>query len=418
MSTAEASVQQAVMVAERLLDPEQVMAAVPGRPGACLQGLAGTALLHARLSAVSPDFTAAARAHWSAAARAPGTSRAGIFSAPGGLAASLIIGQGYLTDPGPQLPATAKAVRWLSAQATRTSADWRDQLRHGTALPSWALYDVTTGLSGTGRILLAAIEAGHGEAEQGLAAALDTLTAMIATPRSRTRPGWWLPAAGHPSARGVPPSGVAETGTAHGISGPLALLSIAASAGWLVNGQTDAIKEATCWLLEWQEPGTRTWPPHVTGAELDSAQPSPAPGRRDAWCYGAAGIGRALILAGRALGSPRLTEAGESAHAALASRAPQHWDTEGPAICHGTSGVMQATASSSEPATTDLAASATTAAYNPRHAFAFQHLQAGTPSDDPGLLTGAAGIALALADHAQLVCPAIPTRWDALFLLS
>jgi len=216
MSTAEASAQQAVTVAERLLDPEQVMAAVPGRPGACLQGLAGTALLHARMSAVSPVFTAAARAHWSAAARAASTARPGIFAAPGGLAASLIIGQGYLTDPGPQLPATAKAVRWLSAKATQASTDWRERLRHGTALPSWALYDVITGLSGTGRILLAAIEADHGEAEQGLTAALDALTTMIAIPRSRTRPGWWLPAAGHPSAMGVPPSGVAETGIAHG----------------------------------------------------------------------------------------------------------------------------------------------------------------------------------------------------------
>jgi hypothetical protein len=417
MSTAEASAQQAVTVAERLLDPEQVMAAVPGRPGACLQGLAGTALLHARMSAVSPVFTAAARAHWSAAARTASTARPGIFAAPGGLAASLIIGQGYLTDPGPQLPATAKAVRWLSAQATQASTDWGERLRHGTAVPSWALYDVITGLSGTGRILLAAIDAGHGEAEQGLTAALDVLTTMIVIPRSRTRPGWWLPAEGHPSARGVPPSGVAETGIAHGIAGPLALLSITASAGWLVSGQADAIEAAARWLLEWQVPGTRAWPPHVTGAELDSAQPSPAPGRRDAWCYGAAGIGRALILAGRALGIPGLTEAGESAHAALASRAPQHWDTEGPAICHGTSGVMQSAASSRQAATADLAASATIDAYDPRHAFAFQHPQAGR-SDDPGLLTGAAGIALALADHAPLACPVISTRWDALLLLS
>jgi len=79
---------------------------------------------------------------------------------------------------------------------------------------------------------------------------------------------------------------------------------------------------------------------------------------------------------------------------------------------------MQSTASSSQAATADLAASATIAAYDPRHAFAFQHPQAGTRSDDPGLLTGAAGIALALADHARLACPVIPTRWDALLLLS
>jgi hypothetical protein len=332
------------------------------------------------------------------------------------MAASLIIGQGYLTDPEPQLPATAKAVRWLSAQATQASARWADQSQRGTAVPSWALYDVITGLSGTGRILLAAIEAGHSEAEQGLLAALTTLTAMITTPRSRTRPGWWLPAEGHPSTTGVPPTGVAETGLSHGISGPIALMSVAASAGWLVSGQADAIRAAAGWLLEWQEPATLTWPPYVTGAELDSAHPLPAPGRRDAWCFGVAGIGRALILAGHALSDPALTEAGESAHAALSRRPAQHWDTQGPTICHGTSGVLQSAAGHA--AVAGSAASATVAAYDPECAFAFQHLHGGTRSDDPGLLTGAAGTALALADHARLASPEPPTRWDAILLLS
>ncbi|MGH3278293.1 MAG: lanthionine synthetase LanC family protein, partial [Trebonia sp.] len=313
MSTADASAQLAITVAERLMDPERVLVAAPGRPRASLQGLAGTALLHARMSAVGPVFAEAARSHWAAAARVPGTTRPGIFAAPGGMAASLIIGQDYLADPEPQLTAAVKAVRWLSAQATQAAAIWRDQSRRGTAVPSWALYDVITGLSGTGRILLAAIDAGHSEAGEGLRAALETLTMMITTPRSGGRPGWWLPAEGHPSAGGVPPSGVAETGAAHGIAGPLALMSIAASAGWLASGQADAIRAAADWLLDWREAGALTWPPYVTGTELDSARSSPAPGRRDAWCYGAGGIGRALILAGHALADPALITAGESA---------------------------------------------------------------------------------------------------------
>lgn len=405
------------MVAERLLDAERIMAATPGRPGGCLQGLAGTALLHARMSAVSPIFANAAYAHWTAAARATSTAQPSIFDTPGGLAASLILGQGYLQDPSRQLPATVKAVRWLSAQATATSSAYRDQLRQGMASPTWALYDIITGLSGVGRILLAGLAAGNREAEQGLVAILDTLTTMIATPRSRSRPGWWLPAAGHPSARGVPPSGAAETGMAHGIAGPLALLSIAASAGWSVSGQADAIQAAASWLLAWQVPGTRSWPPRVTGAELDSGQPTSVPGRRDAWCYGAPGIGRALILAGRALGSPVLIEAGQSAQDMLARRAVQHWDIEGPAICHGTSGVLQSTTATS-PATAELAASATIAAHDPRYAFGFRQLQGGAPSDDPGLLTGAAGIALVLADHGRVASITPSTRWDAVLLLA
>jgi lantibiotic biosynthesis protein len=418
MSTTEASAQFAITVAERLLDPGQVMAAAPGRPRASLQGLAGTALLHARLSAVSPVFAEAARAHWAAAARDPGTARPGIFAAPGGMATSLIIGHGYLADPEPQLPAIAKAVRWLSAQATQAAATWRDQSRCGTAVPSWALYDVITGLSGTGRILLAAIGAGHSEAEQGLRAALETLIAIITTPRSRTRPGWWLPAGGHPSAGGAPPSGVAETGAAHGIAGPLALMSIAASARWLASGQAGAIRAAADWLMQWREADALTWPPYVTGTELDSARPAPAPGRRDAWCYGAAGIGRALIMAGHALADPALTTAGESAYATLSSRPARDWDTEGPTLCHGTSGVLQSAATAGQAATTELAAAATAAAHAPKSALGFQHHHAGARSDDPGILTGAAGIALALADHGQLPAPPGSTGWDALLLLS
>jgi hypothetical protein len=38
--------------------------------------------------------------------------------------------------------------------------------------------------------------------------------------------------------------------------------------------------------------------------------------------------------------------------------------------------------------------------------------------DRPGFLTGATGVALALADHAQLPTPPVTTAWDAILLLS
>jgi hypothetical protein len=52
--------QQALTTAERLLNPEEVLAAVPA--GGSLSGLAGTALLHARLATVDPVFAQAALA--------------------------------------------------------------------------------------------------------------------------------------------------------------------------------------------------------------------------------------------------------------------------------------------------------------------------------------------------------------------
>jgi lantibiotic biosynthesis protein len=410
--------QQAIMIAERLLDPARVLAAVPGRGATSLQSLAGTALLHARLAHADPAFEAAAHAHWTIAAtlgpRPPATSP-GLFTAPAGMAASLILAESYLTDPGRQQSAVRQAVRWLSAQAVAKAAARGDYLGRDPAPPSWALYDVITGLAGTGRILLAALAAGHDHAEPGLAAALTTLTTMINRPYSATRPGWWLPPGSQP-AGSAPPSGAADTGMAHGIAGPLALLSTAATAGWLVSGQTDAIRTAAAWLLTWQEPRTATWSPRLTGTELDQqSAPTPAAGRRDAWCYGSPGISHALTAASQALGDPRPARAARTAIVALSARPARCWDTEGPAICHGTAGVLQCTAD--HPVTARLAASALTAALHPRHTFAVQNIHTRTPADDPGLLTGAAGIALALADHGGML-PRTPTRWDAALLLS
>ncbi|MGB6163532.1 MAG: lanthionine synthetase C family protein [Pseudonocardiaceae bacterium] len=413
--------QQALATAERLLDTDKILAAVP--VGGFLNGLAGTALLHARLAAVESVFAQAARRHWTAAAQNPGPHRgaAGTFSSPGGLAASLIIGSAYLPDPDSQRTVTARAVRWLAARAVDLAQGREEHLRSGGVGTPWPMYDAINGLAGIGRVLLAALTAGYDTAESGLLAALRTLTSMINTQYGR-RPGWWLPAGEQSSAMTVHPSGAATTGMAHGIAGPVSLLATAHAAGWSVAGQRAAIQSAAHWLLRWRTDAAHSWAPYVTGDELDSDTTQPSAGRRDAWCYGAPGIGRALILAGSALADPQLTTAelttaGEAAIASLADRPADLWDVEGPTLCHGHAGVLQS-AIASQGSTGDRAAAAVTAAFNPQLIFAFRHLHHGLLSDEPGLLTGSAGVALALADHGQLPAQPVPTRWDAILLLS
>lgn len=205
---------------------------------------------------------------------------------------------------------------------------------------------------------------------------------MIHTQRG-SRPGWWLPAGEHSSTATVHPSGVAITGMAHGIAGPLSLLATAHAAGWSVAGQGSAIQSAAHWLLRWRTDAARSWAPYLTGDELDSDTAAPSAGRRDAWCYGAPGIGRALILAGSALADPQLTTAGEAAIASLADRPADLWDVEGPTLCHGYAGVLQS-ATTSQAGTGDSAATAIAEAFNPRLTFAFRHLHNGVPSDEPG----------------------------------
>jgi hypothetical protein len=58
------------------------------------------------------------------------------------------------------------------------------------------------------------------------------------------------------------------------------------------------------------------------------------------------------------------------------------------------------------------------AAFEPQHTFAFQHADNGHLVDEPGLLTGSAGIALALADHGELPAVPVPAGWDAVLLLT
>jgi hypothetical protein len=104
----------------------------------------------------------------------------------------------------------------------------------------------------------------------------------------------------------------------------------------------------------------------------------------------APGIGAALTAAGRALADPDLAKAGHRAIDALADRAAG-WDTEGPTICHGSAGVL-------------LCAQAAGSSQS-RLPFCFQHSDHGRATDEPGLLVGAAGIALALAEQGGLPPP-------------
>lgn len=408
----------ALTVAERLLRPEAVLAAVPGPEGASLaHGLAGTALLHARLSVIDPIFRAAADRHWAAAASQARLHRigAGIFTTGGGLAASLIIGAGYLPDPAARREHAARAAAWLSQQAQRIAGDLAGRRRADDSCTSRNAYDAINGLAGIGRVLLAADTAGHPGAEPGLVAALEALTAMVTTPQG-SRPGWWLPASMHPPSVNAYPSGSAATGVAHGIAGPLAFLATASASGRKVLRQDEAIRHASTWLLDWKADGTWQWPTSVSGTELDAGT-ARLTGRQDAWCYGTPGIGAALTLAGRAVDDNALTKAGDAALASLASRPASAWDAVGPTLCHGHAGVLQC-AAGRHPGTAASAASTVITAFDADRPFAFAHIDGNAVEDRPGFLTGAAGVALALTEHARLPSPAVPARWDCMLLLS
>ncbi|WP_103528756.1 lanthionine synthetase LanC family protein [Streptomyces sp. SM12] len=384
-------------LANGLRDPEAVAAAVSARAAHTLcYGLAGSALLHACLA----DAQTAA-AHWNAASLALGNAPPdGIHTGPGALATSLIIGTGYLTARGPHHELVPRATVWLAARAVALA---HRQLHYPPDQPTWAVYDSIKGLAGIGRILLAACMSGHeAEAGEGLCTTLKALTSLLLAPNG-VRPGWWLPADAHPDPTRIPPSGAATTGLAHGVAGPLSLLSIAQLAGQTVPGQTDAVAVAAHWLRKWASTGP-SWPPHISGADLDTdAAPGAAggvPGRRTAWCYGEPGIASALTHAGRALNDRASLNMANAALNNLAAD-PTRWDAEGTGLCHGTAGLLQVGVRCSP----DLAQTA---------------VKTPGPQADaaPGFLNGTTGTALAVADHVGLLSHPPLAAWDSILLLS
>lgn len=410
--------EMAVAIADRLLDPDPVISAAGPAATSLSRGLAGTALLHARLSRHQERFAAAADVHWARATRMNIDTPprvGGVFNGPGALAASLILGTPYLPDPGRHTDSVRRSARWLASRAAAVAAWQQDRRDVGDVGTPWQTFDVINGLAGIGRILLVAVQAGHPDAEGGLHAARDSLTAMIETPDGE-RPGWWRPTPRHPAAFADPHNiDAANTGIAHGIAGPLAFLSSCQVTGYGSARTAEAIRAAADWLLTWRSGDS--WPPQITADDLAGTATRPsARGRRDAWCYGAPGIGVALLAAGRALTDPDLAKVGLSAIGALATR-PRTWDTEGPTLCHGTAGVLLCADAVGSTSTADTALAELTAQHDPRLPLFFQHYDHGKATHQPGLLVGAAGIAMTLADRSVLAARTVPTAWTAALLL-
>ena len=410
----------ALAIAERLLDPDRVVATAPSYGIATLaDGLPGTALLHARLSAVDPVFAAAASAHWNAAAEhavSASQQGPGIYGAMGGLAASLVLGSPYLPDPEVTATATARSVRWLSARAVESANLYTQATLMGRPGTAWHVYDTISGLAGIGRILLAALIDGHSSAEPGLFAAQTAMTRML-TDHGGALPGWWVPTDQHPQvvAAHLDPTGAADTGLAHGVAGPLAVLALAHSTGHSVAGQEAAIRDAVRWLGRWRV-DDHGWPDHATGQQLSEDKKPTRHGRRTAWCYGVPGVARSLLLAASALDDHDL---GEAARTDLRRLGAENsvWDAVGPTLCHGHAGVLSC-AHGIDRDVTERAASGVMRSLEPGRPFLVTHMEHSASHDNPGFLTGATGVALALSAFGELPASPINASWDALLLIA
>ncbi|KNB53136.1 lanthionine synthetase C family protein [Streptomyces caatingaensis] len=292
-------------------------------------------------------------------------------------------------------------------------------------------YDVISGLAGLGAHLLDAPSR-----TEALAEVLTALTGLTVPLRvdGRRLPGWWTAQVQEGLAPATAETGHANVGLAHGVPGPLALLALAREAGVTVPGQDAAVRVLAGWLMDVRQRGDEgPWWPRTMVLGPGGGPPvagEAAPGR-PSWCYGTAGVARALYLAGRALDVPEWRDTAVAAwHAALAGARRAH---EGRAagrlaeagLCHGWSGLLQATwrmaHDTGDPglrAALPWLAGRVLELADPEAPFALTPPlpRAGPASDPAGFLTGAAGAALALRTFATDTAPA--TGWDRALLLA
>jgi lantibiotic biosynthesis protein len=210
---------------------------------------------------------------------------------------------------------------------------------------SFGEFDVISGVAGIGAYLLLRSE--DSSAVTALQAALHSLVALAND--TGTRPRWWTPAhlMADEETAALYPHGNLNCGLAHGIPGPLALMSLALLSGNAVPGIEEAIDQLADWLAghrvddEWGV----NWPYAVSLTReglRDRGAAADGPSRA-AWCYGAPGVARALWLAGVARDRPEWCNLAIEAMRAVYRRPFAARQIDSPTFCHGVAGLLQVT---------------------------------------------------------------------------
>ncbi len=209
-----------------------------------------------------------------------------------------------------------------------------------------SLYDLTSGISGIGIYLLNNLDCAS------FASCLkDIVRVCVALARdikvgSYTVPGWYMPSHYQLSEQDQREykKGNFNLGIAHGISGILGFLSIAALKGVIEEGQIEAMQKISDWLCSKKklQNGIFVWPNRISFEEEIL-------GRKDeiftmnAWCYGTPGIARILYLASRVLKNSGLEQIACDCFLGVLNEPEIFESTITPSFCHGFSGLLTLT---------------------------------------------------------------------------
>lgn len=222
------------------------------------------------------------------------------------------------------------------------------------------------------------------------------------------------------------PKGNLNCGLAHGIPGPLAIMAVARTEGVDMPGLDEAIIRIADWLAEHtvNDQWGLNWPVAVSLEECETSQKSEiirTPSRA-AWCYGSPGVCRALYLAGVATERRDYCNLAVEGMKAVLLRPIKERRIASPTFCHGIAGLLQITLRFARDTglpefirgVSELSQQLANE-YEPVTLLGYRSIEVdGRRIDNPGLLDGAPGVALALLSASTNVEP----DWDRLFLLS
>lgn len=282
-------------------------------------------------------------------------------------------------------------------------------------------YDLIDGLVGIGVYALERLTQ-EADAARHARVMLEQAIARLDETAERRSDGitWWTDPDWLPDeTRATYPRGYYNIGLAHGVPGVVVLLGRACTAGVAEDRARPLLDGAVRWLLAQRLPGGfPTW-------IAPDVPPVPA---RLAWCYGDPGVAVALLWAARCVGEPSWEREALAIARRAAERPAEKAGVVDAGLCHGAAGLGHLfNRLFQETGEADFAPAArfwferTLALRQPDRGVAgyaawmpeFDGIQAGWV-DDPGLLTGAAGIALALLAAAAPVEP----EWDRVLLAS
>lgn len=420
-SRREIAIRVARDVAERVTDPARVAAALAATieqtrypvtlartPYAVGDGDAGIALTCAYLDACLPGegWDTVGHAFLSTATRGVEHAPPALFGGLSGLAFATVAS----SRDGSRYRRLLAAV---DGRLAPRAAECGERLKTRSAPGPVSAFDVISGASGIGAYLLT---------NDPHTALPEILGGLVALAREDDGPPRWMTPPdmlSDPEMAEMYPHGNLNCGLAHGIPGPLALLSVALRAGIEVPGQADAIRRIVRWLVaqrfadEWGV----DWPAAVP---VPPGRPEPVRYTRAAWCYGSPGVARALWLAGRALGDDEPCELAVEAMRAVLRRPVERRGIPSPTFCHGVAGLLQIVLRFAGDTGLFRREAAELvdqilAGYQPERPLAYASIEpCDNPVDRAGLLDGAPGVALVLLAAATDVEPI----WDRLFLLS